>query len=329
MRGFRPKDIAFAHRIVLNEFLPFADKPIIGADIESRFVAKEYAERVRKLADYIPFREIRPVICIRFIVPKENTVGIKSVDELFHLILLPGHVEIPPGEKHFRLRIMSGGVFHEKIEHIALHLEVVGAIREAVSLGNADCMEQIGSAVVGNRSFGKLPVGIEPFLVADVPNTVSRTSVTAALLRKKRRIHLFEERFWRTRIPMAHRAEILRSHQSAFKSVIHNLFAQFTAELKRPEKRTVVVSAHRFRNRLGRIRVWANVWKRFLKEIVLPDAKHKKVQTILDAPVDFALPVLKSPMLCLKARKTAMCEIADSAILQTRLFMHIKIGEIY
>ena len=224
---------------------------------------------------------------------------------------------------------MSGGVFHEKIEHIALHLEVVGAIREAVSLGNADCMEQIGSAVVGDGSFGKLPVGIEPLLVADIPDAVGRLSVTAALLRKERRIHLLQERLRCPRIPMAHGAEILRSHQSAFKSVIHNLFAQFTAELKRPEKRTVVVSAHRFRNRLGRIGVWANVWERFLKEIVLPDAKHKKVQTILDAPVDFALPVLKSPMLGLKARKTAMCEIADSAILETRLFMHIKIGEIY
>ena len=151
--------------------------------------------------------------------------------------------------------------------------------------------------------------------------------VVSSLLREEIRLHGLEKGIWRARIPVAHRAEVLRVHQPAFARIRKHLLPQFPAILQRPEEGAVVVPAVeplRLRRRLGRVWIRADVGERLLEEVVLADAEHERVETVLHAPVDLALPVLKAPVLRLEARKPAMREVADCTVFEARLLADVN-----
>ena len=99
---------------------------------------------------------------------------------------------------------------------------------------------------------------------------------------------------------------------------------QLAPELETPEERAVVVALVHSRLGLRRVGVGADVRKRALENVILPDAEHERVEAALENPVDLLLPVVESPVLRLEAREAAMREVADGTVFEVRLLIDIK-----
>ena len=127
---------------------------------------------------------------------------------------------------------------------------------------------------------------------------------------------------------MAHSAEVLWHHHAAIEGVGEDGLAQKPAELERPEERAVVVAGHRLGEGLGGIGVVHHVGIRLLERVVHADARHDEVETALDAPVDLAFPVFKSPVLGLEPREATVREVADAAELEGGGFVNVKARDV-
>ena len=217
-------------------------------------------------------------------------------------------------------RILHACIVHQPVQRLHLHAEVVGAVGEAEPLAKPHGMQNLRRRlpVVFDRRFGDFPVHVEPLLVADIPHAIGRVAVFAAFLRKERRLDLLQERDGRARIPVAHRAEILRNDQTPVAGGLQHLLAERPAVFERPEKRTVVVARHRLGDGLGGIGIRNLIRESLLEQIVLSDAEHDRVDTRLHAPIELAVPVGRSPMLSLEARQTTVREVADAAVGEAR-----------
>ena len=124
---------------------------------------------------------------------------------------------------------------------------------------------------------------------------------------------------------MRHGAEVLGGHHAARKRIVHDLLAKLTPELERPEEGALVERASiHSRKRLGRVGIRAHVGERLLKEVVLPDAEHEEVETLLDAPIYLPLPVVESPVFRLEPRKPAVREVPHAAVLESRLLVDVQ-----
>ena len=224
------------------------------------------------------------------------------------------------------------GAIEEHVECLDLELEVLLPVRVAHPLAKADCVEQPRSgrvlAVRIDRDFRHLPVFVRPLRVADVPDLPVALAVLSVGKREERRILLVEEVLGRARIPVRHRAEVLRHHQPAVEGVLLQPAPQLAPVLEAPEQRTVVVSRSRAGESLRGIGVFAHVGERPLEQVVLPDTEHQHVEAALERPVDLTLPVPGSPVLGLEAREAAVREVAYAAVLEVRLLVDVEAGEV-
>ena len=219
---------------------------------------------------------------------------------------------------------MRPQIIDQAAVRVEFHLQVLGAVFVAVALRDPDRVEKLGFPVIIDVRLGQFPVVFEVFVLPNVPDQTGRLAVTAGGLRNERGLHPVEELLRRARVPVAHRAEVLGVHQVTLKSVRQNLFAQLAAELERPEKRPIVVPAHRFRKGFRGVRVVHDVGERFLENVVHPDAEHEDVEALFHEPVDFLLPVVKGPVLRLEPVEAPVSEVALAAVLEPGGFQHVE-----
>ena len=334
MRGLRPEDVPLAERVVLDRALALEDERIVRADVERLLVGDEETERVGELADHVPAREVvraldlvaEQVIAygIHLVVPHDYGLGVELLEKPGDLFRVPGEVEVPAGEEDAAVGVVGFRLCDQALQHVHLQAQVGRAVLVAEALAEADRVEEVGLAVGGDRGLGEVPVGIEPLVLAHVPHAVRGVPVAPALLREEVRLHPIEELVRRAGIPVAHRAEVLRHHQSAVEGVVEHRLAQEAAELERPEERAVVVAGHRLGERLRGVGVVHHIGICLLERVVHADARHDEVEAALDAPVDLLLPVLEPPVLGLEAREAAVREIAEAAEFEGRALVHVE-----
>ena len=328
VRRFRPENIPPAERVRFGDFLPRRDKIVTAANIERRLIGEKNPENVGEFTDHAPIRKVVRRIPVRRVIPKNRPRGVRFGEKAARLLRLPGIEEIPPGEQKRRVRIMPAQQFGQPPIGVELHFQIVGAVLIAVPLGDANRMEQLGPAVIRDMRGGQFPVILQIHVVPNIPDQSGRLAVAARRLRQKRRMHRIEKLLRRSAVPMAHRAEIFRVHQIALKGVVENHFAQFAPIFERPKKRPVIVPPERFGNRFGWVRIIDDFRERLLKNIVMTNPEHKKIEPLFEHPVDFPPPLVRSPMLRLKTKESAMGEIAQSAIVKTGGFRCVEPGKI-
>ena len=337
MARLRPQDVPHAGGIVLHDLLPLLDERVVRASVESVLVREEDRIRVGELPDDAPLREIvasapgpRPEVGL--VVPDDIALRVEARQQRAHLFGLPREVEVPAREQYLCVGVVAVGAIEEHVECLDLELEVLLPVRVAHPLAKADCVEQPRSgrvlAVRIDRDFRHLPVFVRPLRVADVPDLPVALAVLSVGKREERRILLVEEVLGRARIPVRHRAEVLRHHQPAVEGVLLQPAPQLAPVLEAPEQRAVVVSRSRAGEPLRGIGVFAHVGERPLEQVVLPDTEHQHVEAALERPVDLALPVPGSPVLGLEAREAAVREVAYAAVLEVRLLVDVEAGEV-
>ena len=337
MARFRPEDEALADRIVLHDLLPRLDDRVVGPDVERVLVGEKHGERVGEFANQPPLREIVPEPerrHIAFVVPDDVALRVEARQERLYLLGVPRDVEIPSREQHLRVGVVRVRLREELVEREDLHREVLLPVLVAHPLAKADRVEELrsgGALSVGiDRRLRHLPVLIDPLVVADVPDLGIGHMVARPLVRERDELRflLREEVLGRARVPVRHRAEVFGDHQSTFKRVLLEVVAQLTPVLETPEERAVVVRGADAGERFRRIGIGAGFWERTLKEVVLPDTEHERVETTLKNPVDLLLPVFGAPMLGLETREAAVREVTDGAVLEVRLLVNVEIREI-
>ena len=108
--------------------------------------------------------------------------------------------------------------------------------------------------------------------------------------------------------------------------VFHDLFPKLSAIFKRPEVGSVV-KALLVVNVAKAVGVGDDIGKRLLPNVVHADAQHEEIQPLFEHPVDLFLPIFIRPMLRLKAVKSAVGKIAQTAVFKVRLFGNIDVFE--
>ena len=192
---FGPQDVAFAERIVLDDFLPFFDERIVGADVEGVLVGEEHGIGVRELSDYVPIGEdtvgMRR-LAVGLVVPEDHPVLVERLEVFTHFFRFPGVVEVPAGNKQFCVGVVASRHVEELVERLHLEVEVRLAVFVAAALAEADGVEKarLGRAFAvgvygGLRQF---PVLVGPIPIADVPHAQMRLGVRGVGLREKRRL---------------------------------------------------------------------------------------------------------------------------------------------
>ena len=201
------------------------------------------------------------------------------------------------------------------------------AVVRIAAFGETDRVEKLGLAVFADVRVGQLEVVVQAAVVTDIPDESGSFAVAAAFLGEQGGLAFFEVFERSARIPVRHCAAVLGVHEVTFERVFEYLPSQLAAVFERPEQRPVVKPVSGFGQRLCRIRIADKVREGFLEQVVKSDPEHEHIQPLFKYPVDFLLPVVKTPVLGLEAVQTAMREIAQSAVLEAGRFGDVDIVE--
>ena len=113
----------------------------------------------------------------------------------------------------------------------------------------------------------------------------------------------------------------------ALERVLQQPSFQLAAVFERPEQRPVVKPVAGFGEWLCVVGIADEIREGFLEQVVKSDPEHEHIQPLFKYPVDFLLPVVKTPVLGLEAVQTAMREIAQTTIFEAGRFGDVDIVE--
>ena len=322
----RPEHHSFAHRVGGGIRETPRDVVVIAPDLIGRFVGVENAVDPGEFPQHAPVQEIIGfLIDVAGIIQQDGILRIQSGNEIPDFLIAPRGDEIPAGDQQRGMRIMFPQFVFDPPERITFEIVVPLMVGETAAFRQSDGMEHFRCMVFAQLGFRKFPVAFHIDVFPDVPDLPFRTAFIAVLFRDESRLETVQEFRRGEVVPMRHGAAVGRHDQSARPGIIIHFPQHFGAVFRFPEHRPVEMAVPPpFRRLLAEPRIRDHIRKRFLEQIFDPGPDRKQVQPFFHDPVDFLFPVRQIPVFRLETVQSAMGEITDPPILESRLFMHIQ-----
>ena len=318
VRQLGPENKADAERVCFGFFHHAFDESVVVADLRVRLIGLKDTENPRKAAYYIPVEHRILGLRIGGIIKQENLLFVQLVQQAANFVIGIGKVQIPRSQQQLASGIVFPDIPADTTVNVQLQPQIGLTVLGIGALGQADGMKQPCLPVIPNVRGGEREIVIQIRVVGNVPDQPGLLAVDAAVLRKQPGLLGTQEVQRCAGVPVRHRAAVLGVHQVALEGVGQHPFAQHASVLERPEERAVVKPLPRLGKPVHGGGIGNAVGERLLEQVVQPQPQHKQVHPLFQQPVNFTLPIPRSPHFGLKPVQRAMCKLPCAAVRKAR-----------